>query len=291
MFELPVENADASKWVLLVSFNGDKGSDMQYFIGEFDGSRFINENPADRVLTLDDGTDFYAGVTWNNVPDHRRLGIGWFNNWKYAEAIPTSVWRSAQSLVREFTLREFPEGVRLVQQPVASFQELRTAHQHFDNINVGEQSSTNNAIVAGNTLEIIAEFAYEADSVTGLSEVSEFGLLVFKGEGQETAIGYDVASQSMFVDRTNSGEVSFHKDFPVRVATLMPTDDNHVKLHIFVDKSSIEVFGNDGYKTMSVRVFPDEAKDQVEVYAIGGGVTLLSLDVCKLNSIWHTPSL
>jgi sucrose-6-phosphate hydrolase SacC (GH32 family) len=51
LFELPVENAGGNKWVLLVSFNGDKGSDMQYFIGEFDGTRFINDNPADRVLS------------------------------------------------------------------------------------------------------------------------------------------------------------------------------------------------------------------------------------------------
>ena len=291
LFELPVENTGGSKWVLLVSFNGKQGSDMQYFIGDFDGTRFTNDNQADRVLTLDDAPDFYAGVTWNNVPDQRRLGIGWFNNWKYGRSIPTSGWRSAQTLAREFSLNEFPEGTRLVQQPVKELQQLRTAHQQFKNIKVGERTNTNNAIVAGSTLEIIAEFAYEADSVTGLSDITEFGLLVFKGEAQETAIGFDVASQSLFVDRSNSGEVSFHKSFPVRAATLMPTDDNRVRLHIFLDRSSIEVFGNDGYKTMSLRIFPEETKDQVELYAIGGEVTLLSLDVWKLASIWETPAI
>src|SRR5690606_37712972 len=63
LFELPVENRNANKWVLVVSFNNETGSDMQYFIGDFDGTRFTNENPPDRVLTLDDGLDFYAAVT------------------------------------------------------------------------------------------------------------------------------------------------------------------------------------------------------------------------------------
>ncbi len=290
LFELPVENSAGSKWVLLVSLGKAQGSDMQYFVGDFDGTRFTNDNPADRVFTLDDGPDFYAAVTWNNMPDERRMGIGWFNNWKYANDIPTSGWRSAQSLAREFKLREFPEGLRVVQKPVSELQQLRTAHQHFDNIKVGEKSTTNNAIVSGSSLEIIAEFEYKADSVTGLSEVTEFGLLVFKGEEQETVIGYDVAAQSLFVDRTNSGNVSFHEAFPVKSATLMPTDDSRVKLHIFVDKSSVEVFGNEGYKTMSFRIFPDENEDQVELYAIGGEVSLISLDVWKLNSIWEKSS-
>lgn len=293
LFPLSVANTGETKWVLLVSFNEEEGdgSDMQYFVGNFDGQTFTNDNPSDLILAVDDGPDYYAAVTWNNAPDDQRLSIGWFSNWKYGADIPTSTWRSSQSIVRELSLNEFPEGIRLVQRPTANMEKLRYAHQHFDNIILGEQSNGNDAIVSGSALEIVAEFAYEADSDTGLSEVTEFGILIFKGDGQETTIGYDVASQLLFVDRKNSGEVSFHEAFPGRAVTLMPTENNRVKMHLFIDKSSVEVFGNNGYKTISSRIFPEETKDQIELYAIGGEVTLLSLDVWKLKSIWEKPSM
>ena len=99
-------------------------------------------------------------------------------------------------------------------------------------------------------------------------------------------MGYDVASQSLFVDRTQSGDTTFNQHFPTRTIGLMPSDDGIVKMRIFVDHSSVEVFGNDGYVTMSNRIFPDQRKDGVEVYAVGGTVTLRSLDVWPVESIW-----
>jgi sucrose-6-phosphate hydrolase SacC (GH32 family) len=54
---------------------------------------------------VDQGSDFYAAVTWNGVPDGRRIAIGWMSNWNYAGGTPTSPWRNAQTLPREWTLR------------------------------------------------------------------------------------------------------------------------------------------------------------------------------------------
>ncbi len=287
LFELPVENGGVNKWALLVSYNPETGSDMQYFIGNFDGKKFTNDNSDDLILKVDDGEDFYAAVTWNNSPDDRILGIGWLSNWKYAKQTPVTAWRGAQSVVRQFTLKEFPEGIRLVQNPVQELEKLRTAHQHFDNLTISEKSNAEELTISGTTLEIIAEFEYQADSITGLSDVVEFGVMVFKGQDQETIIGYDVASQSLVVDRTNSGDTAFNASFPVKEATLMPTDDYTVKMHIYVDQSSVEVFGNDGYKAMSFRIFPDPLKDQVELYVNGGAVAVRSLDIWKLKSIWE----
>ena len=50
-----------------------------------------------RSSWVDYGKDFYAAVTYNDVPDGRRIAIGWMNNWNYANQIPTSPWRSAMS--------------------------------------------------------------------------------------------------------------------------------------------------------------------------------------------------
>lgn len=290
LFEMNMEGSNEKKWVLLVSYNTElTGSDMQYFVGDFDGRNFTNDNTDDLVLTLDYGKDFYAGVTWNNAPAERRLIIAWFNNWLYANEIPTSTWRSAQSIVRELKLQEFPEGARVIQQPVEALQELRQKHTYNENVDIKEEDnflSLEN--IKGTQLEIIAEFAYEAiDTPTEANSLaSEFGIKVFKGENQETVIGYDVASQSLFVDRTQSGDTSFAEGFAAKTVGLMPTDDGTVRLHIFVDHSSVEVFGNDGYIAMSNRVFPDPNKDAVEIYTVGGMVILKSLDIWELSSIW-----
>ncbi len=294
LFELTVEETGEKKWVLLVSYNTEaEGSAMQYFVGNFNGKKFTNENTNDLILTLDYGKDFYAGVTWNHAPQDRRLMIAWLNNWQYANEIPTSTWRSAQSLVRELTLKEFPEGARLVQQPVEALQKLRQAHRHEENVTVKEGDNYMSVEgIQGSRLEIIATFEYEAIDTPAEAKnlASEFGIKVFKGEAQETVIGYDVASQSLFVDRTQSSDTAFAKSFPVKTAGLMPAEEGTVKLHVFVDHSSVEVFGNDGYAAMSNRIFPDPAQDAVDIYAVGGPVTLKTLDIWEVQSIWAADS-
>ena len=58
-----------------------------------------------RAHWLDYGRDFYAGVTFNNVPKNRRIMIAWMNNWQYAGSIPTDPWRSAMSVPRHWAYR------------------------------------------------------------------------------------------------------------------------------------------------------------------------------------------
>ena len=57
LFELPVDGAPEgqSRWVLIVSISGAGGSRTQYFVGDFDGRMFVNENSADVVLWADYG--------------------------------------------------------------------------------------------------------------------------------------------------------------------------------------------------------------------------------------------
>ena len=73
---------------------------MVAVIGDFDGHRFTPDD-GDRWDRLDHGRDFYAGVTFDNVPDGRRIMLGWMGNWRYQAAIPTQPWRGAMSLPRE----------------------------------------------------------------------------------------------------------------------------------------------------------------------------------------------
>jgi fructan beta-fructosidase len=220
--------------------------------------------------------------------------IGWMNNWLYGQELPTDPWRSAQSLVRRLDLQAFPEGVRLVQTPVEEVKQIRQQHIHDETVNLQEGDnylSLEN--VQGRQLEIIAEFEYEAIDTQAEAEnlAGEFGVKVFKGGEQETVIGYDVATQQLFMDRISSGDTSFHEAFAERTVALMPVDDGTVRMHIFIDHSVVEVFGNDGYVAMTNRVFPDAAQDGVEIYSVGGKVTLKSLDIWEIASIWNDDSL
>ncbi len=64
-------------------------------------------------------------MTWNDVPDGRRISIGWMSNWNYANSIPTSPWRSAMSVPRELGLRTIDGTPQLVQRPVRELRRLR----------------------------------------------------------------------------------------------------------------------------------------------------------------------
>jgi sucrose-6-phosphate hydrolase SacC (GH32 family) len=101
-----------NKWILIVSLNPGGyqiGSGTQYFIGEWNGKEFIPDDIETRWL--DYGRDNYAGVTFNDAPDGKRIFLGWMSNWDYAGKVPTDPWRSAMTLPRELSL----EGDHLVQ--------------------------------------------------------------------------------------------------------------------------------------------------------------------------------
>ena len=77
-------NEGIEKWILIQNIgrgavNG--GSGTQYFVGNFDGKTFINDNSPETKLWLDYGADNYAGVTWFNAPNNEKLFIGWMSNW------------------------------------------------------------------------------------------------------------------------------------------------------------------------------------------------------------------
>lgn len=285
LFRLNIEGQPGkSKWVLKVDLNPGAvagGSGGQYFVGEFDGTKFTNDNAPERKLWIDYGKDFYAAQSWSNLPGEGKesVWLGWLNNWQYANKTPTAPWRGAQSIPRVATLRAYPEGVRLVQRPVSELQKLRTAHFGLKNESVEKANAllgANN--FGGDALEIIAEFEPGA--------ASEFGFRVRKGAGEETNVAYSTASQQLSVDRTKSGAVSFDNNFPGRHAAPLPLEKNRVRLHIFVDRSSVEVFGNDGRAVITDLIFPKPDSRGVEIYATGGAAKLVSLDIWKLKSAW-----
>ena len=279
LFQLPLTNASGSRWVLTVGLgNGGPagGSATQYFIGDFDGRKFVSENSKDTILWADHGADYYAPQSWSDEPGRHRIMVGWMSNWQYANLVPASTWRGMFSLPRELSLKQTEYGTRLVQQPIRELQSLRAEHRHWQAETIQPEDNLLKDI-HGQALEIVAEFQVSKD-------VRSFGFRVRVGVDEHTTISYSVEDETLSLDRTRSGEVTFHDAF-AGVHSVKLTPINHViRLHIFVDSSSVEVFANNGLVVLTDCIFPSPQSNGLELFAEDGQVIVNSLDVYQLNS-------
>jgi len=288
LFQLPVDGDPGNmKWVLHVDMNPGAvagGSGSQYFVGDWNGESFIEEKSTsnNEILWTDYGTDFYAAISWSNVPkeDGRRLWVGWMNNWDYANQIPTSPWRSAMSVPRSVELKSTGDQLRLVQQPVDELKALRKDHVQLQNVSVvnGEVKSLSDQNISGKAYEIEVEIdPADADVV---------GLMLRAGEEEYTLVGYDAVKGTTFVDRTQSGESGFSDLFEVRNDAPTRLENGVVKLHLLVDWSSVEVFVGNGEAVLTNRIFPDPENRDIRLFAEGGDATFVHFDFWTLESIW-----
>jgi len=249
-------------------------------VGSFDGRRFKCDDERQPAQWVDFGRDFYAPVSWSDVPksDGRRIWIGWLNNWETSSQ-PTHPWCGAMSIPRSLALRRTDQGLRLIQTPVAELQTLRSNPIRLEGLTLaaGETPLAGHGI-GGTQLELQLEFV--------LGDASEFGLQVRKGNGQQTRIGYDVRQQELYVDRTQAGNASFHASFPGRHSGPLAVHDGRVTIHAFVDASSVEVFGGHGQTVITDCIFADPTSRDVTLYSVGGTTTVRVLEAWTLKPAW-----
>jgi sucrose-6-phosphate hydrolase SacC (GH32 family) len=263
LFPLAVDGkTDDIRWVLDVDLNpGGRigGSGAQYFIGRFDGRRFTNDNPAALTLWVDYGKDFYASQSYSNLPaaDRRHIWIGWMSNWAYANDEPTSPWRGVQSIPRELALRTTPDGIRLVQSPVREVDALRG-------------SSSPRMIETRTALPGTADIELELAQ----GHWSETGVRLSNGAGEEVRVGVRAQPLEVFVDRRRSRATSFHPEYPERHAGPVRWRDGRIHLRVLFDRTTVEVFANDGETVISDRVYPTRALDTIEPLQPGDGVAM-----------------
>lgn len=282
LFPLQAQNDPKQmRWVLSVNINPGAiagGSGNQYFIGWFDGNRFTPDDAGSGPLWVDYGKDFYASTSFSDIPasDGRRIWMGWLTNWQYANVEPTSPWRGAQSIPRALSLRRVDGATRLIQEPIAELKELRGEHLHIKTHNVAE---------ANRLLQSFHSDCYEIIAELESSSASELGFEVRKGATEETLVGYDAGRGELFIDRTKSGQVGFSKDFPGRHAG-PAKGGKQVRMHLFVDRSSVELFGNHGTTVISDRIFPSPDSNGLELFANGSDTKIRSLDIWIIRSAW-----
>ena len=235
LFKLPVEGTSEEKWVLFCNINPggpSGGSATQYFIGDFDGSKFTLDNPEmyldGKALWQDYGKDHYAAVSFSNAPDGRHTMIAWMSNWEYANNVPTMQFRSANTIARVPFLYNVDGKVYLGSRPSPEY--------------------------AGTGLD-------KTVKVNGSCTVT-----LSNENGEEFVITYDQKAMTLSCDRSRSGMVDFSQHFNT-VATA-PVCRRITSFRIFVDNCSVEVFANDGEVCMTSLVFPSQPLNTVTVNKI-----------------------
>lgn len=284
LFELPLAGAaGTSLWVLKVDVQNSGppgGSGAQYFLGHFDGGQFTSIEPADSPPRwVDYGADFYAATSWANLPRgvDRHLWIGWMNNWRYAAATPTSPWRGQMSLPREVELKSIAKRITLVQRPAREVRAARAQHIQVAAWTLDDARRTL-ALPAG-------AGALEIDLRLRPLGARRAGIIIGTGTGaltEQTVIGYDAGSRAVFVDRSRSGRLP-SAEFAAPASAPLRDVGAVVRLQIFVDRDSIEVFVNGGARVLTEQVFPRKMYDRLQVFAAGGRTAVDSLELWRLR--------
>jgi fructan beta-fructosidase len=270
------------KWVLVVGV-GDggpaKGSATQYFVGDFDGDKFVSDNPSNKKLWVDFGADFYAAQTWSDIPreDGRRIMLAWMNNWDYADKIPTHPWRGQMTFPRKLALAETEDGLRLTQGPVREIESLRQDHVALRNARWSDLQALLARRKWPDTLELVAKLE--------LQGTRDVAFELRKGSAHETRVGYDAKRNAYYIDRTRSNNALSGSEFASRheAPALSLSRAGLIRMHILLDRSSVELFGNHGLVAITDLIFPDRSDDGTGAYVDGDPPKIISLDIWTLQ--------
>lgn len=277
LVEIPVEGTREKKWVLICNLNPGGpfgGSAAQYFVGSFDGKKFVNESPT-QTKWMDWGKDNYATVTWNNAPDGRCIALGWMSNWQYANNVPTRQYRSANTLAHDLTLYREGQELYLKSTPSVEVKKARGKKVSIPSFKVSEKHEIVNLFEE-------KQGAYEVEIVIQNAGASKIDFCLLNDKGEKVSMYYDLNRKQFVMDRSESGTVDFSKDFPA--VTVAPVNvDKELTLRLFVDRSSIEAFGEDGKFVMTNLVFPSQPYVKMCFEADKNGYAVKALNVYKLQ--------
>lgn len=297
LFPLPVEGSSNGEqhWVLLVSVGAgapNGGSGTQYFVGHFDGERFTldeesgfaREVQGGRGVWLDEGRDHYAGVTWADAPGGQRVLIGWMSNWDYAQQVPASSWRGAMTLPVTLALRRTPGrgSLRLATRPIAALESLR---QQTVVLPPGPLRGLDIVQASGGNLE---PRAMEVELTIEPGAVGRCGVELSNARGERYRVGFDATQKLYFSDRTQSGDLGFSNAFAATAHTASRPAGAHgpLRMRIFFDAASAELFADEGALQMTDTFFPSEDFTRATLFSEGPGARLLAGKAHRLARVW-----
>jgi len=266
-WELPYLLPFGEKSVLIIGV-----CPVRYWVGTYDKSSFVFKPDEEEADILDVSPHFYAPNP-HMVDDkgpggsQRRLMFGWVRGGK-TPTRDVPYWDGNHSIPRVLTL----EANKLIQEPIPELQILRYGHMQVKDRLIGSSAPGLLKDVTGDALEVVASF--DLKDATG----KRFGvkLRMSKDGKEQTVVYYEPATGRFGVaGAVVGGEISDKADFPA---------GQMVTLHIFLDRSVVEVFA--AGRVITKRTYSDPASQGLDVFCDGGSVNLEALDVWRMKSIW-----
>ena len=256
LVQLPVlGTVNEKRWVI---FDGG-GS---YSVGNFDGKSFMPETP---IRKSDNGLNYYGTQTWNNIPseDGRVIQIAWMKYGQY----PLMPFSGQMSFPSELALIGEGRDVRLVRQPVKEIELLHKKHI---------LAIENKKIIPGlkiNPTKGIKDDCLHIKGTFVLNSVNSFGFMVrMSQELNGAGIRYDATKN--ILSSVNSS------------VDLLP-EDGKIKLDILIDRTSIEIFANDGKVVLTNCFIPEEKGNLLYLYNAGGELMIEKLDIFSMKSMYE----
>lgn len=226
------------------------GATGTYMIGSFDGKKFTPE--AGKYFY--NSGHLYAAQTFSNIPqnDGRRIQIGWGR-------IPQGdmPFNGMMMLPTELTLRTTKDGPRLFSQPIEETNTLFEKKDSWENLSSSKANELLQKYKDKDRLRIRTKIK--------LSHATEAGFNLF---GQRM-ISYDMNGNmlnSMFYSPQNPTSMELSAD-------------------IFIDRTSIEVFFDEGIYTSYLGRNPDKNNSE-GFHFWGNNIEVLKLEVYQVKSIW-----
>lgn len=252
----PVNTDEGEKWILISSLkvpkeklriNCDKFDRatnlVQYFIGSFDGDKFIITEKSDTPLLLDYGLDFYGAVSFADTND--RIIMSWAANWEYAKTLPTDSlgFRGVYTLPRKLNLIKTDKGYRLSY----SFIGLDKFKASAFLLNEGENP------LKTNTFGLKIKANGEGDIV--LSNTKEKLIISVKRD-------------EIVVDRTKAGRKDFSQSFAldcISISSAPITSNFPLNIDLVFDKSILELIADNGKSAITSNVYPTAPYEQLTI--------------------------
>jgi fructan beta-fructosidase len=264
LFELKTPDGE-SRWVLVVGV-GDgcpaPGSGTQYFIGSFDGTRFVNEGAPDQVRWLDLGRDHYATQSWFAAPQGRRVAIAWMSNWRYARNTSTRFFRGVMTLPRDLYLGTDASGDHFVGQRFS--EELNRA---FGTPSIEMSVGESYAVPA--TIRVRGQMSFRIGDTLCIR--------LFDDDHDQVRIersghGYAVT----LVRRVDTDDETLSREFPHQYDVPLLLRDDVLDLDMIVDAGAVELLLDGGRYSITQLFFPRSVAGALRLEGSASGQLALS---------------
>lgn len=287
LFQMSVAgDASDTRWVLTASAQGStygKTTGLAYWTGDWNGTSFAPDD--DSPQWLDDGSDFYAAVSWDDPresADERlasRFMIGWLNNWGYAGDLPTTDWKGGMfSTVRTIGLVDIDGVATLVSQPVDALHDLDGEAVVAERAVLPPGDS--DSLPQPETGSYRLQFALSPDEADPAREVR---LKIMAGGDHFVTVGYDFENQQVFIARdADAAAATMPELYRVVRGVSSPSRGGVVDLDILVDYASVEVFAGGGRQTLSSLAFGEPDANGIRVESVDGSTVVESLTLTPL---------